>query len=89
MESLQAKLHLSETNLKSFEALAGERAHQISSLERECKARVDRLAALELSLSSKDAKMREVEEKLAACVEKVSTLQVEKERLTQQVCQVS
>ena len=85
MEALRGKLHLAETSAKSFEALASERAHQISSLERECKVREERLAAVEEALSNKDAKIGQVETKMAATVEKLSALQVEKERLIQQV----
>ena len=85
MESLKAKLHLAESSAKSMETLATERAHQISSLERECKVREDRLAAMEETLRGKDVKMSEVEAKMAASAEKVATLQIEKERLSQQV----
>ena len=45
----------------------------------------EQLAAAEEALSSRDAQMRGVEAKVESYVEKVSVLQVEKERLTQQV----
>lgn len=85
MEALKAKLHLAESSAKSFETLASERAHQISSLDRECKVREDRLAAMEDSSSNKDSKIRELETKMAASADRVAALQVEKERLSQQV----
>lgn len=85
VESLKGKLHLAETNAKSFEALATERAHQITSLERECKVREDRLYAKEEAVSGKDSKVRELETKMAASAERIAALQIEKERLSQQV----
>lgn len=47
--------------------------------------RSEQLSAAEEALSSRDAQMRGVEAKMEGYVEKVSVLQVEKERLTQQV----
>ena len=85
MESLKGQLHVADSNAKSFEALANERAHQISMLEKESKGREERLGALEEALGSRDSKIRELEVKMATDREKISALQVEKERLIQQV----
>lgn len=85
MDSLKAKLHLAEANLKSFETLAVERAHQISSLEKDCQVKDERLANMEEACCRKEERTREVDTKMAATAEKLSALQVEKERLTQQV----
>lgn len=47
--------------------------------------RSEQLSAGEEALSSRDVQMRALEAKVESYVEKVSVLQVEKERLTQQV----
>jgi phage shock protein A len=85
VESLKSKLGLAENSAKSFETLAIERAHQITSLERECKVREDRLSTIEVVSNSKESKVRELETKMAASTEMLSALQIEKERLSQQV----
>ncbi len=84
-ESLKNKLHVADTNHKSFETLANERAHQIATLEREVKIRDERLAGLEEARATREGNMRELEGKLAVTTDKITQLQVEKERLTQQV----
>ena len=85
VEALEAKLCLAEQNLKTFETLAMERAHQISALERECKQYGERVSGIEEVVREKDGKIKEMEGKLTAGTERLSALQVEKERLTQQV----
>ena len=88
VESLKGRLHEVEANAKSFETLATERAHQIASLERECKVREERLSAVEAGFSSKEGKVQELETKMATSSERLATLQIEKERLSQQVMHI-
>lgn len=85
VEALTGKLHLAQNSAKSFETLAIERAHQISSLEKEVKVRDGRLSSLEEALSSKNAKISEMEGKMAVSSERMLALQIDKERLSQQV----
>ena len=85
IESLKSQLQAAESNHKASEALATERAHQIATLERECKVRDERLSGLQEAGGSKEGRMRELEEKLATTMEKLTQTQVERERLIQQV----
>lgn len=85
MVSLKGKVEAAEASQRATETLAAERAHQIATLEREVKVREERVAVLEESEGRRESRMRELESKLALSADKITQLQVEKERLTQQV----
>lgn len=76
---------MTEANLKSFETLASERAHQLSTIEQSLKQAEERMSLMEKAMQAKEGQLKDIELKYALSTERTAGLQLEKEQLIQQV----
>ena len=85
LESIEAQLSMVEKTLKASELEAAQKGHKASSLDKTCQQLQEKTYRLEEYSSGLEKRSKDAEAKLAQVTDKANTLEVEKERLLQQV----